>query len=353
MTNGIISTGSAEVDSIGMMDLSGNVIPNNWYLWILRDNGRPHHFAISLLGEIVYWYKPVEIRDEESGRTIGYRKKFKGDCLQKSYEQLGMKFGEEKQTVKRALDCLEDLGIIQREFRTITVGDDMKYNNVMFIHLIPEGLRRVTYEKKPAFTEQVPPVIKFDDTLHSDLMTGSNQVCGEAPNRFDGTNTKNTLEITNGDYNHPIHLSSEGNTTMIQSAEKEMDGLDRMKEIYAYRECVKENIEYDELLQECTYETDRQRIEEIYELICDTVCMKKGTVRIGGQDQPCQLVKSMFLKLMRCHVEYVIECMKKTTSKVENMRAYLLTALYRAPQSFHNSLDQQVRHDMYGWAEEG
>lgn len=69
MTNGIISTGSAEVDSIGMMDLSGNVIPNNWYLWILRDNGRPHHFAISLLGEIVYWYKPVEIRDEESGQT--------------------------------------------------------------------------------------------------------------------------------------------------------------------------------------------------------------------------------------------------------------------------------------------
>ena len=85
----MISTGNSSVDAVGMMDLTGNMIPNNWYNHVLRDNGKPNYLAILLLSEIVYWYKPVEIRDDETGKTIGYRKKFKSDCLQKSYDQLG------------------------------------------------------------------------------------------------------------------------------------------------------------------------------------------------------------------------------------------------------------------------
>lgn len=95
----LIHTGNDIVDEVGMISLTGNLIANNWYSWILRKNGRPNLLAINILAEIVHWYRPVEIRDEESGRTTGYRKKFKGDRLQKSYEQLGRKFGEEKATV--------------------------------------------------------------------------------------------------------------------------------------------------------------------------------------------------------------------------------------------------------------
>jgi hypothetical protein len=74
--------------------------------------------------------------------------------------------------------------------------------------------------------------------------------------------------------------------------------------------------------------------------------MNGGTVRIGGQDMPYQIVKSMFLKLTKDHVKYVRECLVKSSSKVGNMRAYLLTALYRAPQTYKNSFDQKVRSDM-------
>ena len=362
MLNGnLLTTGNAAVDAVGMMDISGNVIPNAWYSHILRDNGKPHHFAISLLAEIVYWYKPVEIRDEESGRTIGYRRKFKGDLLQKSYEQLGSKFGEERQTVKRALDCLERLGVIRREYRTITVGrDGTRLNNVMFIALIPDGLKRITYTGEDATddtsditlsdetdVDNSAPLIKSDTTLPSNLTGGSVQICGEAPVRSDRTYTENTPKTTYGDYSHPIYLSW---GPVPRGEDKPVKTMDRMDDINAYRDLVRENIEYEALLRDCRYDTDRERMEEIYELLCEVVCMTSGTVRIGGQDMPHQIVQSVFMKLRRHHIEYAIECMEKTITKVGNMRAYLLTTLYRSAQTFQNSLDQQVRHDMYEYA---
>ena len=66
------------VDAVGKMNISGNIVPNNWFYHILRDTGKPNLLAISILSEIVYWYRPTEIRDEISGLTIGYKKKFKG-----------------------------------------------------------------------------------------------------------------------------------------------------------------------------------------------------------------------------------------------------------------------------------
>ena len=84
MTN-IVNTGNASVDALAEMSISGNVTPVNWYKTILRENGKPYLLAICVLSEIVYWYRPVEVRDEHSGMTIGYRKKFREDLLQKTY----------------------------------------------------------------------------------------------------------------------------------------------------------------------------------------------------------------------------------------------------------------------------
>ena len=81
MTN-IVNTGNASVDALAEMNISGNVTPVNWYKTILRENGKPYLLAICVLLEIVYWYRPVEVRDEHSGMTIGYRKKFREDLLQ-------------------------------------------------------------------------------------------------------------------------------------------------------------------------------------------------------------------------------------------------------------------------------
>ena len=189
----ILSTGNEIVDSIGTIEITGNIICNNWYNWILRENGKPHHLAISILAEIVYWYKPTEIRDEMTGRTIGFKKKFRDDLLQKSYDQLGDKFGEEKQTIKRALDCLENIGVIRRSFRTTKNENNRNLNNVMYIELVPECLQRISYENKEG--KSSTPVDKYDDTLPSNLM-GCNQICRETPEKTDETNTKITTKNT-------------------------------------------------------------------------------------------------------------------------------------------------------------
>ena len=89
-------------------------------------------------------------------------------------------------------------------------------------------------------------------------------------------------------------------------------------------------------------------MHHIFQLICEVVCVPAETVRIGGKDYPYALVKSRFLKLNSSHLEYVINCMEKNTSKVANIKAYLITALYNAPSTMRSFYTAEVNHDLYG-----
>ena len=89
--------------------------------------------------------------------------------------------------------------------------------------------------------------------------------------------------------------------------------------------------------------------------LCEVVCVKHKTVKIGGDDYPYELVKSKFLKLDSSLLEYVMERMKSTTTKIVNIKAYMVTALYNAPSTINHYYQQEVQHDMYGggWHEKG
>ena len=87
-----------------------------------------------------------------------------------------------------------------------------------------------------------------------------------------------------------------------------------------YRELIMENISYDVLLLDLPY--DKEIVEEILELIVDTVCTTKETVRISGDDKPAEVVKSRFLKLDSEHIRFVVSCMKENTTKIKNIRQY-------------------------------
>ena len=78
------------------------------------------------------------------------------------------------------------------------------------------------------------------------------------------------------------------------------------------------------------------------------VCVKRKTVKIGGEDYPYELVKSKFLKLENAHLQYVINCMQNTSSKITNIKAYMLTSLYNASNTINHYYQQEVLHDMYG-----
>ena len=136
-------TGNEIVDAMQGVSLSGNVIPAIWYQRITRENGKPHLLAINLLADIVYWYRPTEIRDEQTGALCGYKKKFSADLLQRSYSDIADFFGCSKVEATRAVVALEQLGLIQREFRTIVING-VRCNNVLFIRLFPEKLKAIT-----------------------------------------------------------------------------------------------------------------------------------------------------------------------------------------------------------------
>ena len=89
-------------------------------------------------------------------------------------------------------------------------------------------------------------------------------------------------------------------------------------------------------------------LDEIAELIVDTVCTARKTVRIAGDDYPAEVVKSRFLKLDSSHIQYVMDCMKDNTTYVRNIKKYLLAALYNAPATISSYYSSLVQHDMYG-----
>lgn len=110
--------------------------------------------------------------------------------------------------------------------------------------------------------------------------------------------------------------------------------IDVMEDVNAYIEIIKENIEYDHRMKYGEWQ-DKALYDELFEVICEVVCVKHKTVKIGGDDYPYELVKSKFLKLDSSHLEYVMERMKSTTTKIVNIKAYMVTALYNAPSTIN------------------
>ena len=92
---------------------------------------------------------------------------------------------------------------------------------------------------------------------------------------------------------------------------------------------------------------DDENMEEMVESVKEYGVLVPAIAR-PGEDYPYSLVKSKFLKLNSTHLEYVIGCMKNNTTKVSNIKAYLTTALYNAPNTINHYYTAEVNHDMYG-----
>ena len=147
--------------------------------------------------------------------------------------------------------------------------------------------------------------------------------------------------------------STEGSNPVLSTpkAPRGSDGMGRdwMRERESYRELILENIEYDYLIQ--NHQLDRDRLDELVELMVDTVCSRRETIRIAGDDYPAEVVKSRFLKLDSSHIEYVLDRMRENTTYVRNIKKYLLAALYNAPATIGSYYTSLVSHDLYGGGE--
>ena len=126
----------------------------------------------------------------------------------------------------------------------------------------------------------------------------------------------------------------------------EISAEEMRKEREQYRRLILENIEYDILCQD--RKIRRDDLDEIVEIMVDTVCANKPFIRVSGEDKPADVVKSRLLKLDSGHIQFVLDCMSENTTKVRNIRQYLLAALYNAPVTISNYYTSLVNRDMYG-----
>lgn len=139
-----------------------------------------------------------------------------------------------------------------------------------------------------------------------------------------------------GDENDGIDVHQEEN---FSSSEREF-----------YREVIRENIDYDYFYEnrKNPKSPDIKRIDELVSIMTDVVCSKRKTVRANGEDLPQKSVKERFLCIDSGHIEYVLDALDKNTTAIKNIRAYLITTLYNAPETIDSYFTGLVNHDLYG-----
>lgn len=159
--------------------------------------------------------------------------------------------------------------------------------------------------------------------------SGSSQMTSAEMSKAHGSNTEsNDLDLSDTDPFFPA----------LQPED------DEMRKRGQYRDYFLEQLDYDLLLQDSHY--DHTELEEILELLIDTCCTNRKMIRIAGDDKPVELVKSRLMKLDGEHIKFVLDCLRENTTKVRNMKQYLLASLYNAPLTMSNYYTALVNHDM-------
>ena len=137
----------------------------------------------------------------------------------------------------------------------------------------------------------------------------------------------------------PAPLGDEAATTP-----PERKGTGKDEAVRIYREIILENIEYDYLIQDRSI--DREQLDEIVDLMLETVCTSRKTIRVAGDDYPAELVKSKYMKLNGEHIRFVLDCLRENTTRVRNIKQYLRAMLFNAPSTISNYYTALVAHDM-------
>jgi len=205
-------------------------------------------------------------------------------------------------------------------------------------------VKNFTLPPEPGQTSEKPKSALLDST---EVLTSEKPKSGllesrsldfgkSAANKTDKNNTElneTDLSIYPPEPEPPVDKSS--------SARRRTDKMDL---IDSYRELIKENIDYDILLMDNPH--DQERIDGFVELMTETVCSGRKTIRINQEDMPAEVVKSRLLKLDSEHIRYVMDCLDKNTTLVGNIRAYTLSALFNAPVTISQYYASLVSHDM-------
>lgn len=242
-------------------------------------------------------------------------------------------------------NIMEDLGCGKdKAIKVLAELDSVK--GIGLIEKVRRGLGKpdIIYVKNFI---KVMESIAADDELpeveETDLKKSENQTSGNLETELPEAGKSDSNYINKNNINNK-KINMNYNDSIYPSNQENHQKTDQIDEIEAYRELIKENIDYHNLIQGCSY-SDRLSIDEMVEMITETVAIERPMIRIGGIEYPYQLVKKKLLKLDDSHIRYVLECMNNTGSKIRNIKSYILTALYQAVGTIESYYQAEVRHD--------
>ena len=180
--------------------------------------------------------------------------------------------------------------------------------------------------------------ISENPTLDNPMQENPTQLNKELSNKdLSNTDLLNTHSI-------PILSTPLPEGTAAPERKGNGNGYTDIDAVRAYEEVIKDNIEYAYLVQDKNI--DRGMLDEIVSLMLETVCTRRKVIRIAGDDYPAELVKSKFMKLNSSHIQFVIDCMHQNTTKIRNIKKYLLAVLFNAPNTIDSYYTALVAHDM-------
>mgnify|MGYP000870399572 CR=1 FL=1 len=256
---------------------------------------------------------------------------------------------ESKDAIRTAVRELEEAGYVVRRQTTDARG---KFSvNEYIIHECPqvEVSQEQLPEPTPEDCQETPPQSSplLDHPLSENPTTGKPMTDNPSPENPTQLNTKgpNTDELSTDPTNYPSYPipSYPSGRERSRPKRKEADRMDT--DMNTCRENLKAQLEID-LLCEGRPE-DREKVNEILELMVETLCSQQDSFRIAGNVYPAYLVKERFKSLNSMHLEYVLNCLENNVTYVRNIKQYLLTALFNAPATMSHYYASQVNHDQH------
>ena len=236
--------------------------------------------------------------------------------------------------IMRELDSENGIGLIEKKRRGLGKPDIIYVKNFSSVPNEKEEkepsnpdvsteVKNFNFKKQKNLTSgskesELQEVKESDLKRKRNLTSESKEIVPQEVNDFSpnyNNTNHNNLSYNDMNYINPInHSGSEG----------KQEKTDMMDDVNAYIELIKDNIEYEHHMKYDDWQ-NKALYEELFEVICEVVCVKRTTIRIAGEDYPYELVKSKFLKLNSGHLEYVIGCMHDTNTKITNIKAYMVT----------------------------
>lgn len=244
----------------------------------------------------------------------------------------------------KAVNCLKELdqetgiGLIEKKRLGLGKANVIYVKNFSLREYPDEPAEMEIETDDPEYEEQIP--CNFEENMPE------NAVNTQKFEKQTSRSLENKLqEVSKANCNNTEYNDNESSKTeSYPSIHHDRNDGDKMDERYAYRQIICENIEYDILCQSYKPES----VEELVELMLDAICTTKKYLQINGEAMPAQVVKNRLLKVGYEHIQYVFFSLSKNTTKVKNIRQYMLTVLYNAPVTINQFYDAEVRHDMYG-----